>query len=76
MSDQKLNLTVTLPLGEYVHFKGGHYRVFALAKHSETEEPLVVYTNSKGEFWVRPLNMWLEHVEWPDGQRRPRFVLV
>lgn len=78
MSDDKnLKLTVSLPLGEYTHFKGGHYRVFALAKHSETQEPMVVYTSLKtGEFWVRPLGMWLEHVEWPDGQRRPRFVPV
>ncbi len=39
--------------------------VLHLAKHSETEEEMVVYQALYGErgIWVRPLNMFLEKVE-------------
>lgn len=29
--------------GKYRHFKGGEYRVFCMARHSETGEEMVVY---------------------------------
>ena len=29
--------------GKYRHFKGNEYEVLCVAKHSETEEPMVVY---------------------------------
>ncbi len=32
-----------IKLGIYRHFKGGQYRVLALARHSESLEPMVVY---------------------------------
>ena len=50
--------------GLYQHYKGNHYRVLHLARHSETEEPLVVYQPLYGEcgIWVRPLPMFLESV--------------
>ena len=63
--------------GRYRHFKGGEYRVIGVARHSETDEPLVVYTplyDSSG-LWVRPLSMFLETVE-RDGKRIARFSLV
>jgi len=43
--------------GEYEHYKGKRYKVFAVAKHSETLEDLVVYQALYGdrEYWVRPL---------------------
>lgn len=28
------------------------------------------------ESYVRPLKMFLEEVEWPDGEMRPRFVKI
>ena len=51
-----------IELGRYQHFKGSYYQVLHLAKHSETEELLVVYQPEYGErdIWVRPLSMFNE----------------
>jgi len=66
----------TLSPGVYVHHKGQRYEVIDLARHSETEEWLVVYRALYGErgLWVRPLAMFTEMVERADGQRVPRFA--
>lgn len=58
----------------YRHFKGKEYLVLHIAKHSETEEELVVYQALYGEMgiWVRPLSMFLEKVE-RDGKLLNRF---
>lgn len=63
--------------GRYRHYKGGEYLVLGTAKHSETEELLVVYRADYGErgLWVRPLEMFVESVEVA-GRKRPRFELV
>ena len=63
--------------GRYRHFKGNEYQVIGTAKHSETEEELVVYRALYGEggLWVRPTSMWDETVE-RDGQTFRRFTLV
>ncbi|WP_296286051.1 DUF1653 domain-containing protein [Pseudomonas sp.] len=63
--------------GLYRHYKGQEYRVLAVARHSETEEELVIYQALYGEFglWVRPLSMFIEAVE-VNGERVPRFALV
>ena len=65
-----------IPLGIYRHFKGNRYEVIGLARHSETEEWMVVYRALYGEggLWVRPASMWLETVE-RDGQTFQRFTL-
>jgi len=65
------------PLGIYEHFKGNRYEVIAVAKHSETLEPMVVYKHidDKGGLWVRPLTMFTELVEI-DGKKIPRFKYV
>jgi hypothetical protein len=48
----------------YRHYKGGKYKVITLAKHSETDETMVVYQSIHfGSMHVRPLNMWFEEVE-------------
>ena len=54
-----------IPLGRYRHFKGNAYEVIALARHSETEETMVVYRALYGDgaVWVRPASMWHETVE-------------
>ena len=63
--------------GLYRHFKGGEYRVLCMARHSETEEWMVVYQALYGErgIWVRPARMWNEEVEH-DGRRQKRFVFI
>ncbi|MDO4641537.1 MAG: DUF1653 domain-containing protein [Neisseria sp.] len=66
-----------IPAGIYRHYKGNLYEVQALARHSETEEWLVVYRALYGEYglWVRPAEMFVEKVVH-QGQAVPRFVLV
>ncbi len=63
--------------GLYRHFKGKEYRLLFLARHSETEEPMVVYQALYGErgYWVRPAAMWSETVE-RDGYCGPRFSYI
>jgi hypothetical protein len=63
--------------GLYQHYKGPQYRIFSVARHSETEEEVVFYQALYGDygFWVRPLSMFLESVE-VDGEQVPRFALV
>ena len=63
--------------GRHVHYKGGEYEVLGVARHSETEEELVVYRARYGEhgLWVRPLTMFTGTVETPVGPV-PRFRRV
>ena len=63
-----------IPPGRYRHFKGRDYEVIAVARHSETEEPMVVYRALYGEggVWVRPASMWNETVE-RGGRKYRRF---
>ena len=63
--------------GRYRHFKGNEYEVLAIARHSETLEPLVVYRALYGEggVWVRPAQMWSETVE-RDGKTYIRFTKI
>ena len=60
--------------GRYRHYKGNDYAVIGVARHSETEEELVVYRQEYGEhgLWVRPKAMFMEMVD-VDGQMVPRF---
>lgn len=66
-----------LHLGVYRHYKNKEYQVLAVARHSETEELLVVYKLLYGDFsyWVRPLAMFIETVEM-NGQQQPRFQWI
>jgi hypothetical protein len=58
----------------YKHFKGNLYKIVTFAKHSETEEDMIVYENlSKGDIWVRPKSMWNEIV---DDKGTLRFTLL
>ena len=63
--------------GRYRHYKGKDYLVLGVARHSETEEELVVYRQDYGDkgLWVRPKSMFLETIEL-DGQRMPRFEYI
>ncbi|PZW69802.1 uncharacterized protein DUF1653 [Pseudomonas sp. URMO17WK12:I1] len=68
---------MSLQPGLYRHYKGPEYRVLGVARHSETEEEVVVYQALYGEYglWVRPLAMFTSQVEL-DGEQVPRFALV
>jgi hypothetical protein len=63
-----------MQLGRYRHYKGRDYVVLGVARHSETEEELVVYRQDYGDrsWWVRPKAMFLETVE-VDGRPIERF---
>lgn len=63
--------------GRYRHYKGPEYTVLGVARHSETEEELVVYRQEYGDhgLWVRPRAMFVETVE-VDGRTEPRFRFV
>ena len=65
----------TIVPGRYRHFKGNMYEVIAIARHSETLEPMVVYRALYGDggVWVRPAEMWNETVT-RDGKTYQRFT--
>lgn len=65
----------------YRHFKGDHYLVVDIARHSETGEEYVVYRKLYGDggLWVRPLAMFVEpldKVKYPDAKQERRFELL
>ena len=66
-----------IKLGKYRHFKGNEYELIAIAKCSETLEPMAVYRALYGEkeLWVRPLSMWSETV-LRDGVEHRRFTYI
>jgi len=70
-------MVTSLRLGRYRHYKGNDYQVLGVARHSETEEELVVYRCLYGDYslWVRPLAMFIEKIT-VDGQEVPRFAWV
>lgn len=65
------------PRGKYRHYKGNRYEVIGIGTHSETGSKLVVYRSlyGDGQLWVRPLDMFLENVEY-EGKLQPRFLLL
>jgi hypothetical protein len=76
MPNPLLPLPATPP-GRYRHYKGGVYQVLGVARHSETQEALVVYRPLDGDdgWWVRPHAMFFGQVEIA-ARAVPRFVLI
>ena len=70
--------TESIRPGRYRHYKGSEYEVLCTAKHSETEELMVVYKALYGDglVWVRPAYMWSEPVKTKDGNRITRFTYI
>lgn len=66
--------------GRYKHYKGQFYDVVDVAKHSETEQWMVVYRPCYGDesiqhLWVRPLEMFNQTVTI-DEKSVMRFAFV
>ncbi len=58
------------------HYKGKHYKILVLGKHSETGEELVAYDRQEdGNVYFRPISLFFSQVEW-EGKTVPRFVLT
>ncbi|WP_166253274.1 DUF1653 domain-containing protein [Marinobacter salicampi] len=70
-------MPANLKPGVYRHYKGRNYEVIGTARHSETEEYMVVYRCLYGDhsLWVRPLAMFRETVEVA-GEQVPRFAFI
>lgn len=77
LSKKKENAEHGIRPGRYRHFKGNEYEVLYVARHSETEEPVVVYRAMYGDraVWVRPAAMWTEEVLY-QGKTVPRFCYI
>ncbi|MES2889340.1 MAG: DUF1653 domain-containing protein [Pseudomonadota bacterium] len=74
-NDDELTPLPATPLGTYRHYKGGLYEVIGVARHSETQEPLVVYRPLAHDtgWWVRPHAMFFETGIF-EGRHQPRFT--
>ncbi|MFT4091511.1 MAG: DUF1653 domain-containing protein [Asticcacaulis sp.] len=71
-------LPTDLARGLYRHYKGRDYRVLGTARHSETDEILVLYLplyQEQPQLWVRPLSMFCESVQADTGTV-PRFRFI
>ena len=56
------------------HYKGGKYTIIMKAKHTETEEELIIYQSDETKKnWARPEEMFDEYVEH-EGEEKKRFV--
>lgn len=56
----------------YRHYKGGIYVILNTAIHTEDEVELVIYADQKGNIWARPLEMFIDELEF-EGRIVKRF---
>jgi hypothetical protein len=63
----------------YTHYKGDDYKILFVLKDSTNARDgndVVVYQSlSKGMTHCRDLEEFIEVIQWPDGESRPRFAL-
>ena len=72
-----------IPSGKYQHYKTGKlYEVIGVARHTETNEEMVVYKAlyecdefDIHQIWVRPKEMFMEHITY-HGYLVPRFKQI
>ncbi len=64
-------------IGRYRHYKGNEYKVIGIAKHTESEEDLVIYRalHEPYQVWARPYKMFFETVK-VDGEEILRFERI
>ncbi|MGZ3769211.1 MAG: DUF1653 domain-containing protein [Bdellovibrio sp.] len=78
MAEQKADNSI-IPGAIYQHYKGKHYRVIGVGKHSESLEDVILYEalydNPLGRLWCRPVNMWSQLVDL-NGEKIPRFKFL
>ena len=63
--------------GRYRHYKGAEYELVGVARHSQTQEPLVIYRplyDASG-LWARPHAMFFGEL-LVDGRMQRRFAKV
>ncbi len=65
-------------LGRYKHYKGGIYVVLCTARHSDNDQPMVVYMNeTHGTYYVRPVKDFAADVMQDSEEGgMPRFKLI
>lgn len=66
---------------KFKHFKGNEYKILCVAKHSETNEQVVVYRSCVDidSYYVRPLDMFMSEVDkekYPNVSQKYRFERV
>ena len=63
----------------YKHFKGHIITVLEIAKHTETEEKMVIYLHEgTNVVWARPYDMFISKVDkekYPEVEQEYRFQL-
>lgn len=61
------------------HFKGTVYTVLAIARHTETDEKLVIYSDAQGNTWARPEEMFsslVDREKYPEVEQKYRFEKI
>ncbi|HVZ76064.1 MAG TPA: DUF1653 domain-containing protein [Candidatus Paceibacterota bacterium] len=68
-----------LPGQIYKHYKGGRYYVLGIAQESTNKRVgklgVVYISLTYGILKHRDLSEFTGKVRWPDGKKRPRFIL-
>jgi len=63
------------PGEKWNHYKGGLYEIITLAKHTETDEIMVIYKSLLfGTIYCRPFEIWYDVVTW-EQRRVKRFTI-